>query len=97
MFRLTVVNLPRQISYNITDPTSTQTQRLSQVNFTQGVTSKQLALKVYLPERADEQVVIDQTIEFYALVLPQAAWRELQALDGRQFRRKRSSRSMPER
>ena len=85
VFRLAVVNLPRQISCEFTDPTSVQTQRLSQVNFTQGVTSKQIALTAYLPERSDEKVIIDKTIEFYALVLPQALRRELQPLDGRGF------------
>ena len=53
---------------------------MSQINFTQGV-----ALTVYLPERADEQVVIDRTITFYALVLPQEVWQDLQPLDGRRF------------
>lgn len=85
VYRLAVVNLPRQISWMFLDPASSTTQRLSQVNFTQGVTSKQLALTVYLPERADEQVEIDKIIEFYALVLPQAVWRDLQPLDGRTF------------
>ncbi|MDP6777435.1 MAG: NEW3 domain-containing protein, partial [Candidatus Latescibacteria bacterium] len=64
---------------------SGQGQRLSQVNFTQGVTSKQLSLTAFLPDRADDQVAIDKTIEFYALVLPQPVWRELQPLDGRMF------------
>ena len=87
VFRLAVVNLPRQISYSFVDvdPTSVQTQRLSQVNFTQGVTSKQLSLTAYLPERSDEQVAIDKTIEFYALVLPQQVWRELQPLEEKRF------------
>jgi hypothetical protein len=87
VFRLAVVNLPRQISYEFTDPVSAQTQRLSQVNFTQGVTSKQIALTAYLPERSDAKVVVDKTIAFYALVLPQPVWRELQPLEGRQFSR----------
>ncbi len=87
VFRLTVVNLPRQISYSFVDvdPTSVRTQRLSQVNFTQGVTSKQLALTTYLPERSDEQVAIDKTIEFYALVLPHQVWQELQPLEDKRF------------
>jgi hypothetical protein len=85
VFRLAVVNLPRQISYNFLDPTSSQSQRLSQVNFTQGVTSMQLALTAFLPERSDSQVEIDKTIEFYALVLPQDVWRDLQPLDNRTF------------
>ena len=85
VFRLAVVNLPRQISYSFVDPTAGQNQRLSQVNFTQGVTSKALSLTAFLPDRADSPVAIDKTIEFYVLVLPQSVWRELQPLDGRIF------------
>jgi hypothetical protein len=67
VFRLRVVNLPQQISYEFVD---TQTQaRLSQIKFTEGVTSMQLSLRLYLPRNADEQVVIDQPIEFYCLAL----------------------------
>jgi len=67
IFKLHVVNLPRQITYEFTDP---QTQaRLSQIKFTEGVTSMQLSLRLYLPKNADEQVVIDKPIEFYTLAL----------------------------
>lgn len=67
IFRLKVVNLPRQITYEFVDP---QTQaRLSQIKFTEGVTNMQLSLRLYLPKNADEQVVIDQSIEFYILAL----------------------------
>lgn len=67
IFRLRVVNLPQQISYEFLDP---QTQaRLSQIKFTEGVTSMQLSLRLYLPKNADERVVIDQPIEFYCLAL----------------------------
>lgn len=67
IFKLQVVNLPRQITYEFIDP---QTQaRLSQIKFTEGVTSMQLSLRLYLPKKADEQVVIDKPLEFYALAL----------------------------
>jgi hypothetical protein len=67
VFRLRVVNLPHQISYEFIDP---QTQaRLSQIKFTEGITSMELSLKLYLPKNADEQVVIDKSIEFYCLAL----------------------------
>jgi hypothetical protein len=67
VFRLKVINLPQQISYEFIDR---QTQaRLSQIKFTEGITSMQLSLKLYLPRNADEQVVIDKSIEFYCLVL----------------------------
>jgi hypothetical protein len=67
VFRLKVVNLPQQISYEFID---TETQaRLSQIKFTEGVTSMQLSLKLYLPKNADKEVVIDKPIEFYCLAL----------------------------
>lgn len=67
IFRLQVVNLPRQIAYEFVDP---QTQaRLSQIKFTEGVTSMQLSLKLYLPKNADDEVAIDKPIDFYALAL----------------------------
>ncbi len=67
VFRLRVVNLPQQISYEFVD---TQTQaRLSQIKFTEGVTSMELSLRLYLPKNADEEVLIDQLIEFYCLAL----------------------------
>lgn len=67
VFRLRVVNLPQPISYEFVD---TQTQaRLSQIKFTEGITSMQLSLRLYLPKNADEEVVIDQPIEFYCLAL----------------------------
>lgn len=67
IFRLRVANLPQQITYEFVDP---QTQaRLSQIKFTEGVTSMQLSLRLYLPKNADEQVVIDKPLEFYTLAL----------------------------
>jgi len=67
IFRLQIVNLPRQITYEFVDP---QTQaRLSQIKFTEGTTSMQLLLRLYLPKNADNQVVIDNPIKFIALAL----------------------------
>ncbi len=67
VFRLLVVNLPRQISYSFED---TETgARLSNLKFNQGTNLRKLSLKTYLPERYDEKVVIDQPIIFYALVI----------------------------
>ena len=67
VFRLKVVNLPQQITHEFLDP---QTQaRLSQIKFTEGITSMQLSFKLYLPKNADEQVVIDKPLEFYCLAL----------------------------
>ena len=69
-FQLKVVNLPRQVSYSFVDP-ATQA-RLSQLNFSSGVTRLTLGLRLFLPERPDEQVRIDQPLEFWALVLDEA-------------------------
>ena len=67
VFKLEAVNLPTQLNYEFSDPQTSA--RLSQIKFTEGITSMKLALKVYLPKNADAQVVIDKPIEFYALTL----------------------------
>jgi hypothetical protein len=70
VFRLRAVNLPQQISYEFVD---TQTQaRLSQIKFTEGITSLQLSLRLYLPKNTDQEVVIDQPIVFYCLAMDEA-------------------------
>ncbi|MGV8094245.1 MAG: NEW3 domain-containing protein [Mangrovibacterium sp.] len=67
VFKLLVVNLPRQVSYSFED---TETgARLSNLKFNQGINLRKLSLKTYLPERDDEKVVIDRPIIFYALVV----------------------------
>jgi hypothetical protein len=78
VFKLEVVNLPYQITYEFSDP---QTQaRLSQIKFTEGVTSMKLSLKLFLPKNADAEVIIDKPIEFYALVLDNEQSANLQEL-----------------
>ncbi len=67
IFKLNVANLPQQINYEFTDPQTNA--RLSQIKFTEGVTSMKLSLKLYLPKNADSQVLIDKPIEFYVLAL----------------------------
>lgn len=67
VYRLLVLNLPRQIGADFID--SETNARLSQIKFTQGVNTKKLSLRTYLPDRDDENVVIDKPIVFYALVL----------------------------
>ncbi|MCJ7581781.1 MAG: NEW3 domain-containing protein [Candidatus Aminicenantes bacterium] len=67
IFRLQIINLPRQITYEFVDP---QTQaRLTQIKFTEGTTSLQLSLRLYLPKNADDLVVMDEPIKFIALAL----------------------------
>ncbi|TRZ89969.1 hypothetical protein D4R89_05240 [bacterium] len=84
VFKLELVNLPQPITYEFSDP---QTQaRLSQIKFTEGVTSMKLSLKLYLPKNADAQVVIDKPLEFFALALDNdqsAKLRELAAANPR--------------
>jgi hypothetical protein len=84
IFKLELVNLPQPITYEFSDP---QTQaRLSQIKFTEGVTSMKLSLKLYLPKNADAQVVIDKPLEFFALALDNdqsAKLRELAAANPR--------------
>jgi len=79
VYKLLVFNLPRQISYDFMD--SQTNARLSQVKFTQGVNIKKLTLRTYLPERDDEQVVIDKPLVFYAMVLSRAQSEEMGELD----------------
>jgi len=84
IFKLEVVNLPHQINYEFSDP---QTQaRLSQIKFTEGVTSMKLSLKLYLPKNADALVVIDKPIEFYALTLDSDQATKLQDLIAKKSR-----------
>lgn len=60
VYRLEIKNLPRQITYDFTDGGS----KVTQIRFAQGVNVKKLSLQVYLPDRDDEEVVIDQPIKF---------------------------------
>lgn len=69
-YQLKVINLPRQISYSFLD-LGTQA-RLSQINFPAGVTRQELGLRLFLPERADDQVRVDEPMEFWALALDDA-------------------------
>jgi ABC-type dipeptide/oligopeptide/nickel transport system ATPase component len=68
-FQLKVLNLPHQIGYSFIDLTSQA--RLSQLSFPSGVTQQTLSLRLFLPERADEPMRIDQPLEFWATVTDQ--------------------------
>ena len=67
VFKLLVVNLPRQISYSFEDAETGA--RLSNLKFNQGTNLRKLSLKTFLPERDDEKVIIDRPIIFYALIV----------------------------
>ena len=60
VYKLEIKNLPRQISYEFMDGES----KVTQIRFAQGVNVKKLSLQVYLPDRNDEEVVVDQPIKF---------------------------------
>ena len=77
IYRLVVVNLPRQISYDFTDGGS----KVSQIRFAQGVNVKKLSLQIYLPDRDDEQIVIDKPIRFQVLALTNAEYSKLEGKD----------------
>lgn len=66
IFQLKVLNLPRPVSYSFLDPKSQA--RLSQINFSAGVTQQALSLRLFLPERSDEEVRLDRPIEFWVVV-----------------------------
>lgn len=67
VYQLLILNLPKQINAEFSDPETNA--RLSQLKFNQGINMRKLAIKVYLPERDDEEVVIDKPIEFYAIAV----------------------------
>lgn len=77
VYRLVVVNLPRQITYEFVDGGS----KVSQIKFAQGVNVKKLSLDVYLPERDDEQVVIDKPIQFSVLALTNDEYNKVKDID----------------
>lgn len=60
VYRLNISGLPRQVSYEFMDGGS----KINQIKFAQGIKVKKLSLQVYLPDRDDEQIVIDQPIKF---------------------------------
>ncbi len=67
VYQLLVLNLPREVSSDFIDAQTGA--RLSQLKFNQGDNVRKLSLKTYLPDRDDENVKIDQPLEFYAVVL----------------------------
>lgn len=64
-YKIILLNLPRQITYEILDMESI----VSQIKFSQGVNTKKLSLRLYMPDVDDESVVIDKPIKFWCVVL----------------------------
>ena len=79
VFKLEAVNLPQQITYEFSDPTSSA--RLSQIKFSEGVTSLKLQLKLFLPKNPDDRVVLDKPLEFFVLALDNDQTQKLRAIE----------------
>jgi hypothetical protein len=79
VFKLEAVNLPPQITYEFSDPTTNA--RLSQIKFSEGITSLKLQLKLFLPKNPDERVVLDKPMEFYVLALDNDQTEKLRGLE----------------
>jgi hypothetical protein len=77
VYRLMVVGLPQQVTYEFTDETS----KVSQIKFAQGVNTKKLSLRVYLPDRDDEQIKIDQPLKFHVLTFTGEQYNQIAGKD----------------
>ncbi|KPK95686.1 hypothetical protein AMJ80_04205 [bacterium SM23_31] len=67
IYYLEVVNLPRQITHTLVEQGSSA--RLSSIKFTKGITKKNLTLTLYMPDRDDEEIVIDEPLNFYIMAV----------------------------
>jgi hypothetical protein len=79
VFKLEAIDLPQQITYEFSDPTTSA--RLSQIKFSEGITSLKLQLKLYLPKNPDDRVVLDKPLEFFVLALDNDQTLRLRALE----------------
>ena len=82
-FTLMAVNLPRAVNRYFA--AADGSARLSQVKFTESGRTKDAALHVSLPDRPTEQVVMDQSIPFYVLVVPRDRMNEVGDPDDRRW------------
>ncbi len=67
-FKLEAVNLPSEINRYFVDAVSGS--RLSQFQFQEGVNTRQIALRIFLPDRPTQNVNMDEQIPFYAVAVP---------------------------
>ena len=82
-FKLEAVNLPSEINRYFVDPTTDN--RLSQFQFTEGVNTREAALRVFLPERPTDNVNIDEALTFYAVSIPRERIEEIGDISRRQM------------
>ncbi|HJO12760.1 MAG: NEW3 domain-containing protein [Gammaproteobacteria bacterium] len=80
-FKLEAVNLPAEINRYFLDAVSGN--RLSQFQFTEGVNTRQIAMRLFLPERPTSLVNMDEPITFYAVSIPRERSEEIGDLRGR--------------
>lgn len=80
-FKLETVNLPPEINRYFLD--SISGNRLSQFQFMEGVNTRQIALRVFLPERPTQQVNMDESILFFAVSIPRERSNEIGDLRNR--------------
>ena len=82
-FKLETVNLPSEINRYFVDPATDN--RLSQFQFTEGVNTREAALRVFLPERPTSDVTIDESLPFYAIAIPRERIDEIGNVSQRQM------------
>jgi hypothetical protein len=75
IFALRVFDLPQEIGAELIDPTTGA--RLTHIKFTEGVTSRPLQLRVFLPDLLSEQIEIDQPMSFLVAALGEEQARQL--------------------
>jgi hypothetical protein len=66
IFKLRVINLPEQFTYQFNDTEGGT--RVTQIKFTQAQSKRNLSLQVFLPEKMDMKL-LNEPLEFYAAVL----------------------------
>lgn len=80
-FKLETINLPEEINRYFID--SVSGNRLSQFQFREGVNTRQIALRLFLPERPSPLVNMDVPISFYAVAIPRERVEEIGDLRAR--------------
>lgn len=66
IFKLRIINLPEQFTYQFNDPEGGT--RVTQIKFTQAQSKRNLSLQVFLPEKMDMKL-LNEPLELYAAVL----------------------------
>jgi hypothetical protein len=82
-FTLEVVNLPEEISHFF--KSAGGQVRLRQIKFTESSKSKKSVLQITLPDRSTGEVVMDESIPFFVLVLPEDKLKQMTDLHSHQW------------